>query len=199
MDTIYDPAHAAHAAGPTHHDFGGDGWVPPGQAPALSSLDELRLAVQQSEEVAEHEFTNHDLYSPGRIIRLTCSTELGHPEWKAIQMAAIPREYRRKRLPDVRKMDESVAYAALIGRQTVAVGLLQLDGTYKTLPHEGERPFDDPNLLAQLGAAEASVAVRRIFAGRDAYLLHAGTELQEACGFGERKPGEPGDDDGDPT
>jgi hypothetical protein len=191
-DTVYDPA-----AGPVHHDLSAN-WTPPEQNGALSSLDELRLAVEQSEEVAEHEFANHDLFSPGRHVRLTCSTELDHLEWKTIQLAAIPRQFRRKRIPDVKKMDESVAYAALIGQQAVAIGLLQPDGSYKTLPHEGERPFDDPKLLAQLGAAEASVAVRRIFA-RDAYLLHAGSELQEACGFGERRPGEPGDDDEDPT
>lgn len=186
-ETIYDPGMPAGA----HHVLS-----EPAVAP-LSSLDELRLAVRQAEEVAEAELADHDLFSPGGHIRLTCSTELEQADFKRIQMSGIPKQFRSRRIPDIRKMDESVVYAALIGQQTVVMALLQPDGSYKPVEHADERPFNDPRLLAQLGAAEPSVAVRAIFA-RDAYLIRAGMELQEACGYGERKPGEPGED-ADPT
>jgi hypothetical protein len=192
-DAVYDPG----AAAPRHYDFNAD------QQATTSTLDDLRLAVQQAAEVAEEEFADHELFSPGGHIRLTCSTELSQADWKRIQFSAIPQAYRggRRRggIPDIRKMDEAVAYAALIGEQTVAVAIRQGDGTYKTVEHNGEDgPFSDPALLAKLGAAEPAVAVRNIFV-KDAYLLHAGQELQNACGYGERRPGDPGEDDSDPT
>lgn len=151
----------------------------------LSSLEELQMALAQSDAVAEKEFEDYVLYGPGKVIRLTCSTELEQADLKADQMAAIPRAYRRKRIPDATKMDEAEAFARVIGRQTLEIALLQQDGTYRALGGT----FEDANVLAAFGAAEAHIAVRRIFA-KDVYLMRAGEEFVEACGYGETKPGE---------
>jgi hypothetical protein len=154
------------------------------RAEPLSSLDELQMALQQSDAVAECEFEDYILYGPGKVIRLTCSTELDQADLKADQLAAIPRSYRRKRIPDATKMDEAEAFARVIGRQTREIALLK-DGTYRPL----DGTFEDPAVLAAFGAAEPYVAVGRIFV-KDAYLMRAGEELIEACGYGETKPGE---------
>lgn len=150
----------------------------------LSSLDELAMALAQSDAVAEHEFEDHILYGPGKVIRLTCSTELDQADLKADQLAAIPRAYRRKRIPDATKMDEAEAFARVIGRQTLEIAILR-DGAYRPLGGT----FEDSGVLAAFGAAEAHVAVRRIFS-KDVYLMRAGEEFVEACGYGETKPGE---------
>lgn len=160
-----------------------------------SSLDDLRAALEQSERVAEVEFTDHYLYGPGGFIRLVCSTEITQPEMKRVQLAGLPPEQRKKRVPDPRKMNEATVLATLIARQCTGVALLQGDGSYK--PVDGD--LNDPSMLAQLGVMDSVMAVRRVFGNKDAYLLHAGQELIEACGYGENRPGESGDDDGDPT
>lgn len=159
-----------------------------------STLDDLRAAAQASEEVAEAEFKDHYLYGPGRHLRLACSTELEQSDWKRIQIASLPPAQRRKMRPDPRKVDEVVMYALLIGEQTKEVGILQDDGGY--LPMDGT--FKDPELLAALGATDLAVAVHRVFGRQDSYVLRAGEELINACGFGERRPGDPQDDE-DPT
>jgi hypothetical protein len=150
----------------------------------LSSLDELQMALAQSDAVAEQEFADHVLYGPGKVIRLTCSTELDQADLKADQLAAIPRTYRRKRIPDATKMDEAEAFARVIGRQTLEIAILKGDG-YRPL----DGTFEDANVLAAFGAAEAHVAVRRIFV-KDVYLMRAGEEFVDACGYGETRPGE---------
>lgn len=198
--TTYDPA-----APVTHHDFSAPtshsltGQPDPATAdnmPVSSTLDDLRAAVEQVEQVVEHEFTDHPLFSPGDVIRLTCSTELEHKDWKRIQLASLPKQFRNKRIPDPRKVDEVLAYATVIAQQTTEIAIRQPDETYKPLPGT----FEDLDVLGTFGVADAQLAVRRVFGGSDAYLLHAGKDLIEACGLGERKPGEPGEDaDGDPT
>lgn len=187
-DTVYDPLGLEP----------GD-WTPPAeQQPATlpSSLDDLRAAVEQSEQVAEVEFQDFMLYGPGKFIRLVCSTEIDQAGMKAVQRAGLPPEQRKKRIPDPRKMDEAVVMATLIARQTTRVELLNGDGrTYR--PVDGD--LNDPALLAQLGVLDPVMGVRRIFGNKDAYLLRAGEALVNACGYGERKPGEPLDDEDDPT
>ena len=183
-DTVYDPL--------------GVDWTPPAEQPAAalpSSLDDLRAAVEQSEQVAEVEFGDHVLYGPGKFIRLVCSTEIDQAGMKQVQRAGLPPEQRRKRIPDPRKLDEAVVMATLIARQTVRVELLNGDGSYR--PVEGD--LNDPTLLAQLGVMDPVMGVRRVFGNKDAYLLRAGESLVNACGYGERKPGEPLDDEDDPT
>jgi len=194
-DAVYDPT-----AQPRHYDFSD---TPAPEVP--STLDDLRAALAASEQAAEEAFPTHVLYGPGKFIRITCSTELDHDDWKRIQMAAIPQQYRGNRrrggIPDVRKLNEAVAWANLIGQQAVEVAIRVGDtDEYKPIEHTGDDgPFSDPKLLAQFGAAEPGVAVRNIFV-KDPFLLHAGTELQNACGYGERRPGEPADEDeSDPT
>jgi hypothetical protein len=156
-----------------------------------SSLDDLRTALAQAEQVAEVEFPPCHLYGPGRFIRLECSTEITQAEMKKVQLAGLPPEQRRKRIPDPRKMDEAIVLATLVARQCVSVGLLQGDGSYKTVSGD----LNDPTMLAQLGVMDPVMAVRRVFGNKDAYLLRAGQELVEACGYGEREPG----DELDPT
>lgn len=156
----------------------------PDEDAPLSTLDELQVALAQSDVAAEKEFEDHVLFGPGKVIRLTCSTDLDQADLKADQMAAIPRAYRRKRMPDATKMDEAEAFARVIGRQTLEIAILR-GGVYRPL----DGTFDNPTVLAAFGAAEAHVAVRRIFA-KDAFLMHAGEELIEACGYGEIRPGE---------
>lgn len=184
-DTVYDPA-GGHV--------GTLDESPTTNGAALSSLDDLRAAVEQSEVAAEIEFADYELYGPGGHIRLVCSTQLSQPELKKIQIAGLPSEQRKKRVPNMLKMDEGVVFATLIARQTVAIELRQSDGSYKAI--DGD--LDTPSVHAQLGVMDPVMAVRRIFGNRDAYLMRAGQDLLEACGFGERKPGEPGDDE-DPT
>lgn len=197
MSTSYDPAPPADPETSHHHDLSAP--QPDGNgAGALSSLDELRSAVEAAEQYVEVEFADHHLYAPGRVIRLTCSTELEQSEWKNIQLRALPHNQRRKRQPDIRKLNEIDALAGLIAHQTTSVAILQQDGEYKPLMERGEPlTFADPGLLAALGAAETFVAIRKVFGGSDAYLLDAGRELLEECGYGERRPGED-DDDADP-
>ncbi len=189
--TTYDPA------APTHHDLSAptrhatpDAVAARDSGP-MSTLEELRAAVGQVAEVVEHEFPDLVLYSPGEVIRLTCTTEVEHAAWKAIQIAAMPPAYRRKRIPDPRKIDEVRAFADLIGEHTTEIALRCGDGTYKPLGGT----FDDVAVLGAFGVAEAPLAVLKIFGGSDAYLLHAGRELVEAAGLGERRPGEAGDED----
>jgi hypothetical protein len=76
--------------------------------------------------------------------------------------------------------------ATLISRQCTGIGLLQGDGSYKTVGAD----LADPPMLAQLGVMDPVMAVRRVFGNKDAYLLRAGQELVEACGYGEREPGD---------
>lgn len=184
-ESVYDPNPSA----TYHYDPGTSTRQDFFSTPPVSSLDELRAAVEQAEQIAEVEFRPLELFGPGRIIRLTCSTELEQSDWKNIQLASMPLAYRKKRIPDPRKINEPEAYATLIGKQTTEIAIRQADGSYR----QADGAFDDPKLLAAFGAAEATVAVRRVFVN-DAYLLHAGQELIEACGFGERRPG-----DEDPT
>ena len=158
---------------------------------ALSSLDDLRLALEQVDEVAEHDFPDFELYSPGEVIRVTCSTDLAQPDLKRIQLAALPLAARRKRIPDLKKLDEVSMFAGLIGEQATEIALRQPDGTYRPLAGG----LDSPTVLAAFGAAEASVAVQRIFV-KDVFLLRAGEALLDRCGYGESKPGE---SDADPT
>lgn len=164
-------------------------------APSSSTLDDLRAAVEQSEQVAQIEFADHELFSPGRHIRLSCSTDLEQSVWKRIQLASLPQSERRKTRPNQTKLKEIVMLAGLIGELTTEIATLQKDGSYRPL----EGTFKDPALLAQLGATDVSVAVARVFGGKDAYVLHAGQGLLDACGYGERKPGESGESDEDPT
>lgn len=158
-----------------------------------STLDDLRTAVEQSEQVAEVEFADHFLSGPGGYIRLACSTQLPQAEFKRIQLAGLPREQRRKRIPDIKQMDEVAVYARLIVRQCHQVQLLNGDGTYRTVDSDQEHPLEDPSLLAQLGVMDPVMGVKRVFGNRDALVMRAGVELQEACGYGEDAPG------GDPT
>lgn len=189
MSSVYDPL--------------SPGYIPEDTAPAVipahagqgnglpSSLDDLRAALEQSEQVAQVEFPPCYLYGPGRFIRLECSTEITQAEMKKIQLAGLPPEQRRKRIPDPRKMDEATVLATLIARQCTGIGLLAGDGSYKTVGGD----LSDPPMLAQLGVMDPVMAVRRVFGNKDAYLLRAGQELVEACGYGEREPG----DELDPT
>jgi hypothetical protein len=188
-DRVLDPGFA-------YHDRTQDPASPPivdtvdtnGHAP-LSSLDDLRLALEQSDAVAQQEFEDYILFGPGKVIRLTCSTDLAQHDLKSDQLAAIPRAYRRKRMPDATKMNEAEALGRVIGRQTLEIALRQADGSYRAMPGT----FADANILTAFGAAEVHVAVGRVFAN-DAYLIRAGEELLEACGYGETRPG-----DGGPT
>jgi hypothetical protein len=170
-------------------------------APVLSTLDELRAALGEAEAVAEQEFEPYALFSPGEVIRVLCSTDLEQTDLKRLQMAAIPKPYRggRRGVPDVRKMNEAQAFANIIGEQALEVALRQADGRYLPLAtrRDIESPFEDPMVLAAFGVAEAGLAIRRIFV-KDPYLIRAGQDLLDACGYGERKPGEPGEDE-DPT
>jgi len=189
--TVYDPrglGAPAHAA----PDALGNGRV-------TSSLDDLRNAVAQSEEVAEVEFADYYLYGPGRQIRLVCSTELSQPDFKRIQMAALPPEQRKRRMPDIKKLDEVAMFAHLIAKQTVGIEILgDDDETYRPMATETDRPLEDASVLGGLGVMDPVMAVRRIFGNRDAYIMRAGVELQEACGYGEARPGEMGEG-ADPT
>jgi hypothetical protein len=162
------------------------------EAPAaMSSLDDLRLALDQVSEVADQDFPDFELFSPGDVIRLTCSTDLAQPDLKRIQLAALPLAARRKRIPDLKKLDEVTMYAGLIGEQVTEIALKQPDGSYRPLAGG----FDSPTVLAAFGAAEPAVAVQRIFV-KDVFLLRAGEALLDRCGYGESKPGE---SDADPT
>lgn len=152
---------------------------------APSTLEDLRAAVSEVADVVEHEFAEHALFSPGEVIRLTCSTEIEHSDWKSMQIASMPRKERNKRLLDPKKVDEVVAFATLIARQTTEIAIRKPDG-YK--PVDGD--FDDVVVLGMFGVAEGQLAVREVYGRSDAYILHAGRELIEACGLGERKPGE---------
>ncbi|HZE02613.1 MAG TPA: hypothetical protein VE155_12695 [Pseudonocardiaceae bacterium] len=186
-DTRYDPLAAAPPV-----DYS-DAPVPNGHL--SSTLDDLRAAVAATDEVAETEFPDLPLYGPGRHLRFICSTELEAPDWKRMQIASLPQAQRKKRVPDLRKLDEVMMYALLIAEQCTEIAVLQDDGSYR--PMAGT--FADAELLATLGATDASVAVHRVLGKRDAYVLRAGEELINACGYGERKPGDPRDDDEDPT
>ena len=179
--TVYDPQRPHVGTLDADPDTGAD------QAP-LSTLEELQAALEQAELAAEEEFPPLDLFSPGEVIRLTCSTDLDQKDLKQLQLAAIPLEARRKRIPDLKKLNEVTMYAGIIGKQTLTIAIKRPDGSYRILPGG----FDDPATLTAFGAAETSVAVKRIFV-KDAYVLNAGAELMEACGYGERKPGEEGD------
>lgn len=197
MSTSYDPtppATAIEEEGPQHYDLSSPEPETTGNG-ALSTLEQLRTAAETAEKIADVEFADCQLYSPGRVIRLTCSTELDNAEWKKLQLRALPPEQRRKRNPDLRKLDEGLALAYLIARQTTAVALRQHDSSvYKVIEERGDvLTFTDPQLLAVLGAADSAVAVKAVFGGYDAYVLDAGKELLDACGFGDRRPGE--DDD----
>lgn len=165
-----------------------------GERPLSSTLDDLRAAVEASEQVVEVEFVDHELFGPGEHIRLTCSTKMSQAELKRLNFAGLPRHERRKRAPDLTKLDEAQVFALVIARQCHEVAVRCPDDSYKPMPGD----FGDPELLATLGAVDAAVAVRRVFGNEDAYLLRAGQELLEACGWGERRPGDPGDDS-DPT
>lgn len=180
--TVYDPQRPGLGALDADPDTGGAGQAP------LSTLEELQAALTQAEVAADEEFLPLELFSPGEVIRLTCSTDLDQKDLKRLQLAALPLEARRKRIPDLKKLSEVAMYAGIIGEQTLTIAIRQSDGTYKDLPGG----FDDPATLTAFGAAEPSVAVRRVFV-KDAYVLNAGAELMEACGYGERKPGEEGD------
>lgn len=158
---------------------------------AMSSLDDLRLALDQVSDVADQDFPDFELYSPGEVIRLTCSTDLPQADLKRIQLAALPLAARRKRIPDLKKLDEVTMFAGLIGEQVTEIALLQDDGSYRPLAGG----FESPTVLAAFEAAEAAVAVRRIFA-KDVFLLRAGEALLDRCGYGESRPGE---SDTDPT
>jgi hypothetical protein len=182
-NTVYDPEGSAR------------GLSDEPEVAVSSSLEDLRSAVEQAEQVAEIEFDDHELFGPGRIIKLVCSTELDQPELKRIQLAGFPPAQRKKRLPDPRKLDEGIVFATLIARLTTRIELLQDDGSYRAI--EGD--LTDAHVLAQLGVLDPVMAVKRIFGSKDAYLIRAGEELLNACGYGERKPGEPEDDDEDPT
>lgn len=161
---------------------------------ALSSLEDLRAAIEQAEEVAEVEFPDYELYGPGKFIKLVCSTQLSQPDLKKIQLAGLPPDQRRKRMPNMLLMDEGVVFATMISRQCIRIELRQRDDTYRAI--DGD--FSNPSVLTQLGVMDSVMAVRRVFGNKDAYLIRAGQDLTEACGYGERKPGEPGDDM-DPT
>jgi hypothetical protein len=179
---VYDPlGGGAHAAG-----SGITTYVSP-ELP--STLDDLRAAVEQSEQVAEVEFPDCNLSGPGGYIRLVCSTQLSQQDFKRIQLAGLPREQRRKRMPDIKQMDEVAVYSRLIVAQCVRVELLNGDGSYRAVDSAQERPLEDPTLLAQLGVMDPVMGVKRVFGNRDALVMRAGIELQEACGYGEDAPG----------
>lgn len=183
MSTVYDPARGWTA------DEGSS------EVPVVStSLEDLRAAVAQSEQVAEVEFSDFILSGPGGHIRLVCSTELSQADFKRAQFAGLPREQRKKRIPDGRKMDEVIVFATLISWQTKSIELRGPDGTYRAI--EGD--FSDTAVLTQLGVMDPVMGVRRVFGDKDAYIMRAGQELTEACGYGEGKPGER-DEDEDPT
>lgn len=188
--TTYDPAAPGYAGDatrtPQHYDLT-DPTADPVDATfaAPSTLEELRAAVAEVEQVVEHEFSEHELFSPGEVIRLTCSTEIEHHDWKNMQIASMPRKERNKRLLDPKKVDEVHAFATLIAQQTTEIAIRKPDG-YK--PVDGS--FSDVAVLGMFGVAEGQLAVREVFGRSDAYILHAGRELLEACGLGERKPGE---------
>lgn len=187
MSTVYDPARGWAVA---------DDEVPGNdvRAEVSTSLEDLRAAVEQSEQVAAVEFADLNLEGPGGHIRLVCSTELSQDDLKRAQRAGLPPDQRKKRMPDVRKLNEVIAFATLISWQTKKVELRCADGTYRAVPGD----LSDPTLLTQLGVMDPVMGVQRIFGNKDAYIMRAGQELMEACGYGERKPGEPGDDE-DPT
>lgn len=176
--SIYDPTAGAHTA------------LPMFEPPELpSTLDDLRAAVEQSEQVAEVEFPDCLLKGPGGYIQLVCSTQLSQSDFKKIQLAGLPREQRRKRIPDIKQMDEVAVYARLIVHQCTQVGLLNGDGTYRPVNSNNDRPLEDSTLLAQLGVMDPVMGVKRVFGNRDALVMRAGIELQEACGYGEDAPG----------
>jgi hypothetical protein len=183
VTNVYDPAGVGYADEPPADD--------PAPAPVLSSLDDLRLALDQVAEVADQDFPDFELYSPGEVIRVTCSTDLDQQDLKRLQFAAMPLAARRKRIPDLKKLDEVELFAGLIGEQANEIALRQEDGTYKPLAGG----LDSPAVLAAFGAAEAAVAVRRIFV-KDVFVIRAGEALLERCGYGESRPGE---GDADPT
>ena len=180
-DSVYDPSSGSLIVEP--------------RGELSSSLDDLRAAVEHSEQVADVVFADYELFGPGSYIKLVCSTELDQKDYKRIQFASLPETDRRKRRPDLRKMDEVMVYAKVIAAQTTSIELLNSDGeTYR--PIQGD--LEDPTVLAQLGVMDPIMAVRRIFGNKDALLLRAGEELIEACGYGEQRPGE-SDGESDPT
>lgn len=156
---------------------------------ALSTLDLLREVGSERVEFEPFVFEN-----PLRLVRFTCRTEIANQELTRWQRGALPsRSGRGGGVPDLTKLDGFRLYARAVAETCEQVEIRRsADAAYRAVvDSQGNAlTFDDKAFLASLGVPDKLVAVKKLMAGSEAFLINRGQELLEKAGYGDEEESE---------
>jgi hypothetical protein len=175
-----------------HTGSGGDapraGYEPLGDS--LSTLDLLREVGSEQVEFEPFVFEN-----PLRLVRFTCRTEIANQELTRWQRGALPsRSGRSGGVPDLTKLDGFRLYARAIAETCEQVEIRRsVDADYQVVADSqgNALAFDDKAFLSSLGVPDKLIAVKKLMAGSEAFLINRGQELLEKAGYGDEESDDP--------
>lgn len=189
--TTFDASGMAEQAPAAHQPGEGNG-------AALESFDALAMLREQIKEREDTEADTTAVEVPGIGWRLLCSITFPYSQYAAWQAAALPKNQRNGRRPNVLKMDQT-ALAFNILLNTCVEIQYQRTGTEEWEPLTDSRgepllPGSDA-LLRQFNVVDPRSFLRKLF-GREARLVEASQLVATRAGWME---GDGSDDDEDPT
>jgi len=167
--------------------------------PSVSSLDMLREALAQQQEIEDV-----TVEVPGVPIRLVCHPDIPSRQLNAWQRKALPPNKRNATSVSPLDMDQGQFLSTVLIKTTVRVEVEKRGepGTWQVIEDEGGNvlTFADGALLGTFGAMDATTAIKRLFP-RDADMTKAARTVLAASGWDEENESRllAGDDDEDPT
>jgi hypothetical protein len=178
--TTFDVHSAAGDTG-NHHQQAAD--------PGFSTLDLLREVSSAVVEFEPYVFEN-----PLGLVRFTCRTDVPNNELQRWQRAALPpKSGRQSGVPDLSKLDAFRLYARALADTCERVEIRRgTDQPYVVVADGEGTPltFDDREFLGSLGTPDKLIAVKKLMAGSEAYLINRGQELLEKAGYGDEADSE---------
>jgi hypothetical protein len=157
---------------------------------SLSTLDLLREVGNERVEFEPFVFEN-----PLHLVRFTCRTEIANQELTRWQRGALPtRTGRGGGVPDLTKLDGFRLYARAIAETCEQVEIRRdVETDYQVVADSQGNAlgFDDKAFLSVLGVPDKLVAVKKLMAGSEAFLINRGQELLEKAGYGDEESDDP--------
>lgn len=172
---------------------GPDTSTTPEVAQQVDTIDSLALLREAVAQQAEPEEVTIEVPRVG--IRLVCTAQVTSGQMSAWQRRAMPPSKRKAVQPSPLDINQAAFNSSVLSETCARVEVQAPSGEWRVIEDANSGDYltlKDSALLSQLGALDAESALRKIFAGRDGWLIQAGTRVLAAAGFG-------GDDDEDPT
>lgn len=188
--TTFDASGMTDQPSITHQSGGGNG-------AALEPFDALAMLREQVEARESTEADTTAIEVPGIGWRLLCDITFPYAQYAAWQTAALPKNQRNGRRPNVLKMDQTALAFSILLNTCVEIQY-QRTGTeeWESLTDSHGEPLlpNSDALLRQFNVVDPRSFLRKLF-GREARLVEASQLVVTRAGWMEGD----GSDDEDPT